>query len=55
MGTALIADHAQKTQEDMTDHQYINILENSIVDDEKGDSLEYRHLIKRDKPKKTWV
>ena len=31
------------------------MLKNSIIDDETGESLEYRHLIKLDKHKKTWV
>ena len=39
----------------MTDQHYINMLYNSIIDDETGDSLEYRNLIKRDKHKNTWV
>ena len=49
MGPTLIADHAQKTTEEISDHQYINMLLNSIIDDEIGESLEYRHLIKCDK------
>ena len=39
----------------MTDHQYLNILLNSIIDDEIGYLLEYMHLIKRKKHKNTWV
>ena len=31
------------------------MLYNSIIDDETGDSLEYRHLIKCDKHNKTWA
>ena len=39
----------------MTYHQYLNILANLIIDEETGDSLEYRHLIKCDKYKNTRV
>ena len=39
----------------MIDHQYINMMENSIIDYETGGSLEYRHLIKLDKHKNIWV
>ena len=31
------------------------MLLNSIIDDEIGESLEYRHRIKRDKHKNIWV
>ena len=31
------------------------MLTNSIIDDEKGDSLEYRRIIKHDKHKNIWV
>ena len=55
MGPALISYHDQKTPDDITDNQDINILEKSIIDDEIGDSLEYRHLIRRDKHKNTWL
>ena len=51
MGTALIVYHKQQTPEEMTEHQYLNILDNSIINDETGESLEYRHLIKNDKHK----
>ena len=39
----------------MTYHQYPHILENSIIDDETGELIEFIHLIKRDKYKNTWV
>ena len=39
----------------MTDHQYLNILANSFIDDETRVSLEHRDLIKCDKHKKTWL
>ena len=55
MGPALISDHARKIPEDMIDHQYINILENLIIDNETGGLLEYRHLVKRNKHKNTWL
>ena len=55
MGTELIATQSQKTPEYMTDHHYLNMLTNSIIDYETGGSLEYRHLIKLDKHKNTWV
>ena len=51
----LIASHTQKTSEEMIDRQYVNMLANSIINDETGYSLEYRHLIKIDKQKNTWV
>ena len=55
MGTDLITAHNHQIPEDITDQQYLNIMERSIVDDEKGESLEYRHLIKFDRHKKIWV
>ena len=36
----LIAAHAQKKPEYMTDNKYLNILAKSIIDDEIGESLE---------------
>ena len=51
----LLSAHAQKTPEDMTTHQYLNILANSIIYDETGGSFEYRHITKRDKHKKYMV
>ena len=39
----------------MAEQQYLNMLATSIIDDETGESLEYRHIIKRDKHKKIWV
>ena len=53
MGQDLIVSRAEKTAEDMIDHEYINILEKSIIDDETWESLENRHLIKYDKHKNT--
>ena len=55
VGPALIAYQIKKTPEDMTDHQYLNILSNSIIDYETWESLEYIRLIKRDKHKNKWV
>ena len=52
---ALIATHAQPTRREMKDHQYLNMLNSSISADKKIVSLEYRHLLKRDKHKNTWV
>ena len=52
---ALVSSHSQKTPEDMIDQQYINMVSKSIIDDETGESLEYRHIINRDKHKNTLV
>ena len=40
MGPALIAPHTHKKPENMTDNRYLNILVNSIIDDETWESLE---------------
>ena len=55
VGPYIIADHSHKTPEGMTYHQYLNIKGNSIIDDKTGGSLQYRHIIKRDKHKNTWL
>ena len=55
MGPEIISSHFHKTPEDTIYHQYINIMSKSIIDDETGESLEYRHLIKHDKHKNKWV
>ena len=52
VGPALISAHYQPTLIECTHHQYINMLANYIIDDETGNLLEYRHLIKRKKAKK---
>ena len=52
LGSALVTSQAHKTPEVMTYHQYINILENSIIDDKTGESPEYRDLIKYDEHKR---
>ena len=41
VGPELIASHIQETPEEMTYHQYLNMLANSIIDDKTGESLEY--------------
>ena len=53
--TELISAHAQPTPREITDHQYLNIMDNSIIYYETGELPEYRNLIKRDKQKNTWV
>ena len=40
VGPDIIVSLAQKTQGDIKYHQYLNILENLIIDDEPGGSLE---------------
>ena len=55
MGPELIASHTQKTSEVTIYHQYLNFLSKSIIHDETGKSLEYRHIIKQNKYKETWV
>ena len=39
----------------MIDHQYLNIITKSIIDNETGESIEYSHIMKRDKHKNKWV
>ena len=51
----LIEYQTQKTAYYMIDHQYLNMLANSTIDDRKKDQLEYIHLVKHNKHKKTWV
>ena len=55
MGSALIADHTKEKPEGIKDHQYINMLEKSIICDETWESLEYRHVVRHDKQKNTFV
>ena len=55
LGQSSIATQTQQTLEEITYHQYLNILENPRIDDEKRKSLEYIHLIEHDKHKNTWV
>ena len=51
VGPALFSSHTHKILEDRIHHWYLNMLENSIIDDETGDSLEYKKLLKFDKHK----
>ena len=51
---ALIAYHAQPTPIEILDHQYRNILANSVIYDITGEFIYYRDLIKCDKHKNTW-
>ena len=41
----LISAHSQKIPMEIPDYQYLNIMVNSIIGDETGESLEYRYLI----------
>ena len=51
---ALITAHVHPTPREITDHQYLNNLANSIIHVQIVESLEYSHIIKCDKHKNTW-